>query len=48
MYWKTADEITESHPDTAIIPIGSLEQHGAHLPIMTDWAIANELGHRVA
>lgn len=48
MYWKTADEIAGHCPDTAIIPVGSLEQHGAHLPVMTDWAIANELGYRVA
>ena len=48
MYWKTADEIVESNPELAIIPVGSLEQHGPHLPIMTDWAIASELGKRVA
>lgn len=48
MYWKTADEIMEQKPDLAIIPVGSMEQHGPHLPVMTDWAIANELGQRVA
>lgn len=48
MYWKTADEIVALNPDTAIIPVGSLEQHGPHLPIMTDWAIASEFGRRVA
>ena len=47
MYWMTADEITEKNPETAIIPVGSLEQHGPHLPVMTDWAIAMELGRRV-
>ena len=35
-------------PELAIIPVGSLEQHGPHLPVMTDWAIAAELGRRVA
>ena len=47
-YKMTADEIMAADPDTAIIPVGSIEQHGAHLPVMTDWAIAGELGARVA
>lgn len=48
MYRKTADEIMALDPELAIIPVGSLEQHGPHLPIMTDWAIASEVGRRVA
>lgn len=48
MYHKTADEIMTLDPELAIIPVGSLEQHGPHLPVMTDWAIASELGRRVA
>ena len=48
MYTKTADEIMALDPELAIIPVGSLEQHGSHLPVMTDWAIAAELGKRVA
>lgn len=48
MYWKTADEIMAADPEVAIIPVGSLEQHGPQLPVMTDWAIATELGKRVA
>lgn len=48
MYKMTADEICTLDPQIAIIPVGSLEQHGPHLPIMTDWAIAAELGKRVA
>ncbi|NLX64388.1 MAG: creatininase family protein [Clostridiaceae bacterium] len=48
MYKLTADEIMKKDPELAIIPVGSLEQHGPHLPIMTDWAIATELGRRVA
>lgn len=48
MYHKTADEIMALDPDLAIISVGSLEQHGPHLPVMTDWAIATELGKRVA
>lgn len=48
MYRLTADEIMEKDPELAIIPVGSIEQHGPHLPVMTDWAIAMELGRRVA
>ncbi len=48
MYKMTADEICSIDPDLAIIPVGSIEQHGPHLPIMTDWAIATEISKRVA
>lgn len=48
MYWNTADEIMNTNPEIAIIPVGSVEQHGPHLPVMTDWAIATEIGNRVA
>jgi len=47
-YQMTADEIVEQDPELAIIPVGSLEQHGPHLPIMTDWTIATALGQGVA
>lgn len=47
MYWNTADEIMASDPDLAILPVGSIEQHGPHLPVMTDWAIGAEIGKRV-
>ena len=44
----TADALMAQDPELAILPVGSLEQHGPHLPLMTDWAIAAELGRRVA
>jgi len=47
-FMLSADELMQKDPDLAIIPVGSLEQHGAHLPVMTDWAIATDLGRRVA
>ena len=47
MYQKTIDEIHEKDPELALISVGSIEQHGPHLPIMTDWAIVTELGKRL-
>lgn len=47
MHRNTADEIMAANPELAIIPVGSIEQHGPHLPVMTDWAIAAEIGKRV-
>lgn len=44
----SADALMVQDPQLAILPVGSLEQHGPHLPVMTDWAIATELGRRVA
>lgn len=32
----------------AIIPIGSIEQHGPHLPVTTDTDIASAIAHRTA
>lgn len=43
-----ADEIIEKGPDLAIIPVGSIEQHGPHLPVITDWKIASAVGEGVA
>jgi creatinine amidohydrolase len=37
---STADEIHSSGTRTAVLPIGSTEQHGAHLPVGTDNRIA--------
>jgi len=34
--------------DTIVIPFGSLEQHGGHLPIGTDAMLGDEFGWRIA
>jgi len=34
--------------DTAIVPLGSTEQHGLHLPLGTDAILGEALGERVA
>lgn len=40
------DDIAKT--DLAILSVGSIEQHGPHLPVFTDWAIADAIGKGVA
>jgi len=40
-------ELIKSKKPTVIIPVGSLEQHGAHLPITTDSDIVTEVASRL-
>ncbi len=47
-YHSTADEITDSGVETAVLPIGSTEQHGPHLPIATDIIIVSETARAIA
>lgn len=47
-YYMTADEIIKSGSDTVILPIGSTEQHGAHLPIATDSIIAEAITFEIS
>lgn len=47
-YNMTADEIAKRDPELAIVPLASIEQHGPHLPVATDWYIATALGQGVA
>jgi len=41
-------KLIKSKKQTVIIPVGSLEQHGAHLPITTDSDIITEIASRLA
>ncbi len=41
-------KLIKSKKTTVIIPIGSIEQHGAHLPISTDSDIVTEIASRLA
>jgi len=47
-YELTADDLEKKNPEMAIIPIGSIEQHGPHLPLGTDWMIASAYSKGVA
>lgn len=44
-YYNSIDEIKT---DTVIIPVGSVEQHGTHLPTGTDYFIIKKLSEEVA
>lgn len=46
----TTEEVrkTVEKAKVAIIPIGSIEEHGPNLPVGTDYFIADEVGRRVA
>ncbi|MFD3935702.1 creatininase family protein [Streptomyces sp. NPDC058611] len=44
----TTVEVQEQAPRVAVLPIGSYEQHGAHLPLITDTAIACVIARELA
>jgi creatinine amidohydrolase len=47
-YFSTADEVNENPTDLAILPIGATEQHGHHLPVGTDFLIAQAVAEKAA
>jgi len=48
MTWSEIKLAIESGFTTAVFAVGATEQHGPHLPTMTDARIGNELAERVA
>jgi creatinine amidohydrolase len=44
----TTDDVRDRRADVAVLPIGSLEQHGSHLPLVTDTVIACTIAREVA
>ena len=44
----TTYRLRELKPRIAILPLASLEQHGPHLPVATDWLVMDEIARRVA
>ena len=41
--WKEINEVCKTKESIAILPVGSVEQHGPHLPLGTDYLIADML-----
>ena len=48
MSWLEISEALKSGVNTAIIPLGSVEQHGHHLPLLTDTIEAHYLSEMIA
>lgn len=46
--WRATWCDLEPPPWLALLPLGSIEQHGPHLPIGTDWQIAQHLAECIA
>ncbi len=45
---NTTFEIEKSGKDTAVLGVGSFEQHSYHLPVETDFVIASKVSYEVA
>jgi len=45
---NTWQEIEQARPTTAVVTIGSTEQHGTHLPLCTDTLIAERFAQAIA
>jgi creatinine amidohydrolase len=48
MTWEEADAAISGGLDAVLVPIGTQEQHGPHLPLDTDCVIARELSLKAA
>jgi creatinine amidohydrolase len=48
MTWAAVKEEIQNGRDTVIVPFGSTEQHGRHLPLSTDSVLGDEIGLRLA
>ena len=48
MTWPEVEAVRAGGVDAVLIPIGSTEQHGRHMPLDTDCVIARSLSTRAA
>jgi creatinine amidohydrolase len=45
---QTAPEVDAANPAHAVLPVGSFEQHGPHLPLVTDTVVASLIADELA
>src|SRR5262249_38767593 len=43
-----AAKLARSPKVVVILPLGAIEQHGPHLPLLVDWRGAEELAYRIS
>src|SRR2546427_7871103 len=46
--WPEAARLARDPRSVVLLPLGAIEQHGPHLPLLVDWRGAEELARRVA
>jgi len=46
--WPAAERLARDPRALVILPLGAVEQHGPHLPLLVDWLGAEELARRLA
>src|SRR5438874_2753376 len=46
--WREAARLAADPRSVVLLPLGAIEQHGPHLPLLVDWLGAEELARRVA
>src|SRR5437879_12743922 len=46
--WPEAARLARDRRSVVLLPLGAIEQHGPHLPLLVDWLGAEELARRIA
>ena len=46
--WPEARKLARDPKTVVLLPLGAIEQHGPHLPLLVDWLGSEELARRVA
>src|SRR5919197_5435970 len=46
--WREAARLAADPRSVVLLPLGAIEQHGPHLPLLVDWLGAEELARRIA